>query len=93
MFQYEALQSEKGKQVLKENNVPDEDTVVLVYKNSVYTRSDAFIEIFRLLPSPWNWLSLTKYLPKYWRDFGYDVIAKNRFRWFGKMNSCPTKYN
>ncbi len=93
VFQFVPLQSEQGQGILKEINIIKEDTVVFVYENSVYTRSDAFVEMVRLLPSPWNWMRIIKYLPKKWRNYIYDVIAKNRFRWFGKRDTCSTGYN
>ena len=87
-FKFESLQSEKGQQILKENNVSNIDSVVFIYGDAIYTRSDAFIGIVRLLPFPWNWIRFTKYFPKKWRDYIYDFIAKYRYRWFGKYESC-----
>ncbi len=92
VFQFKSLQSETGQQMLDKYNVPDIDTVVFVSRNSVYTRSDAFIEIVRLLPFPWKLGKVVKYVPKKWRDFIYNTIAKYRYRWFGKMDSCKTEF-
>ncbi len=92
IFEFEPLQSEKGQHILETNNVSDIDSVVFVYGNTVYTRSDAFIEMARLLPFPWNWIRITKHIPKKWRDYIYDIIAKYRYRWFGKYESCVFRY-
>ena len=88
LFQFEPIQSEVGQKILKEINITDEDTVVFIFYNSFYTRSDAFIAMIRLLPTPWNWLRILKYLPKNLRDYIYDIIAANRFSWFGSQKSC-----
>jgi predicted DCC family thiol-disulfide oxidoreductase YuxK len=88
IFQFVSIQSERGKQILKENQVTQSDSVVLIYDHSVYFSSDAFIEIVQLLSFPWNLLKVIKYLPKKWRDGIYEFIANNRYRWFDKQKSC-----
>jgi predicted DCC family thiol-disulfide oxidoreductase YuxK len=88
MFHYEPLQSEKGQQILNEKNITERNTVIFLYENSIYTRSDAFVEMVQLLPFPWNWLRFIKYFPKKWRDNIYDFIARNRFHWFGRNKFC-----
>lgn len=88
VFQYVALQSEKGQEILRKYNVADIDSVVFVYRNQAHARSDAFVELIGLLPSPWKWIRVVKYIPKKWLDFLYDLIAKYRYRWFGKFDSC-----
>ena len=88
-FQFVALQSEKGINLIsKFKIVPETDSVILILNNQVYTESDAAIEIAKLLPVPWNWLSAIKIIPKKLRDGIYKWIAKNRYRWFGKRETC-----
>lgn len=88
VFEFKSLQSEKGQQIIIDKHLSDIESVVFVYGNLVYTRSDAFIEIARLLPFPWNWLRIAKIIPRKWRDYIYAVIAKYRYQWFGKYESC-----
>ena len=92
VFQFISLQSERGKQVLEEKDVIQKNSVVFIYNNSVYFSSDAFIEMIRLLPSPWNLLRVIKYFPKKWRDRIYEFIANNRYRWFAKQKSCVLEF-
>jgi predicted DCC family thiol-disulfide oxidoreductase YuxK len=66
---------------------PDE-TVYLIEKDRIYSRSTAVLLVLRRLPFPWKLLSVFIIIPKRIRDFIYDVIAKHRYEWFGKMNSC-----
>lgn len=89
-FQFVALQSEEGIELIEKHQIPKEtDSVVLIKNQNVFTESDAGIEISRLLPSPWNWAVVFKIIPKKWRDSIYRWVAKNRYRWFGKQSvSC-----
>lgn len=64
------------------------DTIVLLFGNRVFVRSDAVIEIFRLLGFPLNLFALTKIIPRKIRDSVYDFISKHRYEWFGKRNVC-----
>lgn len=89
LFQFVALQSEKGKEFLAKFKIPSEtDSVVLIIGNKIYLESDAAIEIVRVLPTPWNLMQVLKIVPKKLRDWIYKWIAGNRYRWFGKRDAC-----
>lgn len=90
LIHFAALQSEQGKALLQKHNLsPDSlDTVVLVLNNKVYTRSSAALQVLRLLGLPWSLLTVFLILPKGFRDIVYNYIAKNRYRWFGREESC-----
>ena len=89
LFRFVTLQSEEGEKIIATHKIPPEsDSVILVQNNTVFIESDAAIEICRKLPTPWKWLSITKKLPKKWPDKLYRLIAKNRYKWFGKRDSC-----
>ena len=88
-FRFVALQSEKGIDLISKFKIaPETDSIILILNNQIYTESDAAIEIAKLLPAPWNWLSVFKIIPKKVRDGIYKWIAKNRYRWFGKRKTC-----
>lgn len=89
IFRFTAFQSGAGKKLIQTFNIPPNfDSVILIYQNKAHLKSDAAIEIGKLLPFPWRILSSIKFIPKKWRDFLYDLIAKNRYSWFGKRDSC-----
>ena len=90
LFHFTALQSEVGKTLLQKHNLSPEniDTVVLVEGDKAYTRSSAGLQVLRHLGLPWSLLSVFLILPKGFRDFVYNYIAKNRYRWFGRQESC-----
>ena len=88
-FRFVALQSEKGGNLISKFKIaPKTDSIILILNKQVYTESDAAIAIAKLLPAPWNWFSAFKIIPKNLRDGIYKWIAKNRYRWFGKRETC-----
>lgn len=92
---FSSLQSEKGQELLKKFNLPTENfsTLILVEGDRVYTKSTAALKIAEHLDGQWSKLAFLKIIPKIFRDIGYDLIAKNRYKLFGKADHCrmPTK--
>ena len=68
-------------------------TIVLVESGRCYTRSTAALRIARGLRFPWPMAYLLIIIPVGWRDALYDLIARNRYRWFGQRQQCrvPTE--
>ena len=94
VFQFASLQSDVGQQLLKQYNVDSSmDSIVVIYQEKAYMQSDAAIVIAQQFKGFWRMLGVVKVLPKWLRDKMYVVIAKNRYRLFGKMETCriPTK--
>ena len=94
-FKFAALQSEKGREITKKYNLPpkDFDSFILISQNKVFKKSAAEFEILKHLDS---WIKIIypiKFLPIALSDLFYDLIAKNRYRFFGKKDICriPTK--
>jgi predicted DCC family thiol-disulfide oxidoreductase YuxK len=64
------------------------DSVVLIEKDTCLIKSDAILKIARRLGGLFRLFVIFRIIPKSWRDRLYDLIAKNRFRWFGRRESC-----
>lgn len=95
IFKFAALQSEKGAELIEEFNLQqnDFDSFVLISQNKVFKKSAAAFEILKHLNS---WIKIIypfKIFPLGLTNFIYDLIAKNRYKFFGKKDSCriPTK--
>lgn len=90
-IKFTPLQSDYGQHYLKKFDLDTEDfdTVVLVSNEQHYTKSDVPLQLAKHFDG-WYWrLFLIFYIiPKFIRDAVYDFIAKNRYRWFGKKESC-----
>ncbi len=94
-FAFASMQSELGRRILRKNGyAPDKlDTFVLVVNyesesESVLARSDAASFIVRELGGWCRFIGVTRILPRPVRDRIYDLIATNRYSWFGKYDSC-----
>lgn len=87
-----SLQSDAGRALLRalEQPIPEgePDTIVLIERGSVYTRSDAALRIARGLRGPVRLLALLRLVPRRIRDALYRFVARNRFRWFGRRDQC-----
>jgi predicted DCC family thiol-disulfide oxidoreductase YuxK len=92
-FRFASLQSEFAKTFL-ENNASFEnghilpDSLILAEDGKVYFRSEAALRIAGKMDGIWKALIIFRIIPLRWRDFLYDFIAKNRYQWFGKRQSC-----
>lgn len=88
-FRFATLQSEAGKKLLKQYGLSDkEDSVVLIYNEKVHVKSTAGIHVFFHLGGAYSLLFAFIIFPAYVRDFYYDIIAKNRYKWWGKSDQC-----
>lgn len=89
-FRYAALQNKYVENKFKEMNIiqPHSDSVILFRNDKVFIKSDAVIEISKILGFPWNVLVFCRIMPRKIRDSFYDFIARNRYQWFGKKEKC-----
>jgi predicted DCC family thiol-disulfide oxidoreductase YuxK len=85
-----SLQSEPGQALLKWQGRPlDEfDTMMFVEGGRAYFKSTAALRIARYFRWPWPALSLALVIPQRLRDWCYDRLARNRYRWFGRQETC-----
>ena len=84
------LQSETGQKLLKQYNLPVNDMESFVFiKNGVaYKQSTAALKVCRHLRGLWPLCYGLIIVPKFIRDGIYNWIARNRYKWFGKKESC-----
>lgn len=90
LFRFASLQSEAGQEVLSRHNIePSEtDSVVLIENGRAFDRSTAALRISRHLGGMWPFLYGFIILPRPLRDAAYQAIAKRRYKWFGKKETC-----
>lgn len=88
-FKFASLQGETGQRLLKKHSLNyDLNSFVLIEKEKVYIKSSAALRVCSKLGGAWRILSIFRFLPPLFRDFLYDIVAKNRYKWFGKEESC-----
>jgi predicted DCC family thiol-disulfide oxidoreductase YuxK len=90
-FRFAALQSDFGRAMLRSVGLPEDalDTLVVVKDGRPYLRSRGIVRILRELGMPWALLAAAGVVPRRLLDGVYDLVARNRYRWFGKHESCP----
>jgi predicted DCC family thiol-disulfide oxidoreductase YuxK len=93
-LKFASLQGENAKKLLEKNSMPlDINTVIYLRDDQKYDRSTAILMIFSDVGGVWRLARVFFIIPKFIRDLIYKLIANNRYRVFGKRNSCriPTK--
>ncbi len=89
-FRLASMQGAKGADLLRANGVDpaDPDTLIVVDDNQVLRNSDAVLHIYSRLAWPWPMLGLLRIVPRPLRDALYLRLARNRYRWFGRRQTC-----
>ncbi len=90
-FLFTALQSNVGKKIIQEFNIDTSKTdSILLYSpdKGLSLRSTAALNIAKQLRFPINTLIIFIIIPNFIRNWIYDLIARNRYKWYGKMDDC-----
>lgn len=89
-FHFSPLQSDAARRVLRERyTLPTSpDSIVLLDESGVFTRSDAALRVARGLRFPWPLAYGLIVVPRPLRDWVYDIVARNRYAWFGTRDAC-----
>lgn len=89
-FTFASLQSDIGQKILEENDLSTTDfqSFILMENGTCYARSTAALKVSGYLGFPYNLLLVFLLIPRPIRDYFYNIVAKNRYRWFGKKESC-----
>jgi predicted DCC family thiol-disulfide oxidoreductase YuxK len=90
-LKFAALQSEKGEFFLKKFNLKQNDFDTFIFideEENYFIKSTAALKIAKLLPYPIKIIYSLIIIPKICRDFLYNIIAKNRYNFFGKKDTC-----
>lgn len=90
MFRFVAMQSGKGRELLQQSGFAPDDlqSFVLIENGRAFRKSTAALQLAKQLPWYWQWTQLFWIVPKRFRDGVYDLIAANRYKWFGRREQC-----
>lgn len=88
-FTFASLQSTTGQKLLSQFNLPNDtfNSFILYQDGKMYTRSTAALKLFQQLKG-WQWVKIFWIFPKFIRDAVYNLMARNRYKWFGKKDEC-----
>lgn len=89
-FRFAALQEEIGSNLIAEFDLDRSkvDSILLIDGGNIYIKSSAALRIAKQLSGGWPLLYGFMVLPRFFRNWIYDIIARNRYKWFGKKDSC-----
>ena len=94
-LQFASLQGNTAKELLPRYGLDPEvlNSIVFLTDKGCFQESTAVLEICKSMGFPWNLLYIFKLLPSFIRDNIYRMVARNRYRWFGKKETCriPTE--
>ncbi|MFN8249329.1 MAG: thiol-disulfide oxidoreductase DCC family protein [Ferruginibacter sp.] len=90
LYRFASLQSSSGHIILQQYGIPVDDmqSFVLIQDNKAYTRSTAALLVVKRLTGPVKLLYGFIIVPPFIRNIVYDIIARYRYKWFGKKDAC-----
>jgi predicted DCC family thiol-disulfide oxidoreductase YuxK len=90
LFRFSSLQSNFGLETVKKINLAGNymDTVVYLDDETSYTESAAILHIFKDLGGLYSALFIFIIVPSFLRNFVYRIVARNRYKWFGRQETC-----
>jgi len=94
VFRFSPLQGETAHEVLPALSEDASDwSMIYVDDRGIHDQLDASLEVYRRLGGLWGVFGLALFVPRCIRTIVYQIIASNRYRWFGKRDSCrlPTE--
>lgn len=88
-LKFASLQSDLGQRLFRQHGVSAQlDSMVLVQTDGVHAKSEAAWRVAALLRLPWRGMENLRWIPRFLRDWGYDLVARHRYRWFGTQDAC-----
>ena len=90
-FRFATLQGAFAEQTLRPMGIDPTklESFVLLENGRALTQSDAALAVVRELDGPWPVLGLFRCVPRGLRDAAYRFVARHRYRWFGRFDTCP----
>lgn len=87
-FHFASQQSDVGEKLMTQHGISGNDSIVYIEDGKSYIKSAAALRIAKQLSGMWPAFFAFIIIPPPLRNVVYDVVAKNRYRWFGKRDSC-----
>jgi len=88
-FKFSPLQSEFANEFFTKNKIENNfDSIVLIENGKLYKKSTAALKIAKHLNGFWKIAYIFIIIPPFIRNFFYDIIAKYRYKWFGRKDAC-----
>jgi predicted DCC family thiol-disulfide oxidoreductase YuxK len=86
--QFASAQSELGSAIYRKLDMPVDDSYLLVDASGCHTKSVGYFQLATILGGWWRIALIGMIVPRPVRDWIYDRVARNRYRWFGRTDQC-----
>jgi predicted DCC family thiol-disulfide oxidoreductase YuxK len=89
-FELIPMQSAEGKALLEQFGIDTDDpaTFLVLDRGLILTQSDASIHVMAAIGGLWRLVVVGRLIPRPWRNWLYRLLARNRYRWFGRRTTC-----
>ena len=89
-YRFAAMQGTNGRALLAAHGLdPDDPTsFLLIDEAGAHRDTDAIVRVIAGLGGVWRAVHVARLLPRTWRDAAYRTLARNRYRWFGRRETC-----
>ena len=88
-LKFASLQSNTGQELIAKYNISkDVDSVIFIENGNAFTKSEAALRIADNFGGVWKMMRILKVIPAFISNLFYDIIARNRYKWFGKKETC-----
>ena len=87
-LRFATLQGKTADQLIAIKGKVNMDTIILYDNGKIYYRSTAALKLFTTLGGTWKLMAMFFIVPPFLRNFVYDIIARNRYKWYGKRAVC-----
>jgi len=88
LFRFTSAQSPLGEALYQHYSVALDETYLLLDKGRMFEKSDGYLRMAQILGRWWMVFRLFRLIPRGIRDYFYDIVARNRYKWFGKTDCC-----
>ena len=85
---FAAVRSDLGQALYRHYGVEWNESYLLIAEGEAYTATAGYLKLARMLGGAWHLLRVAAVVPERWSDRIYALVARNRYRWFGKAEHC-----
>ena len=87
-IRFASAQSKLGTALYAHYGMPIDESYLLIADGQGFTKSDGYFRLLKELGGAWPLLHVLRLIPRFLRDWIYDRVAANRYKWFGKTAYC-----
>lgn len=88
IFSFAPLQGKTARELLPSKMLEEMNSIIFYLHGEIYEKSEGSLQVFKALEGIWGFFYIFKIAPRFLRDFIYDVVAKHRYQWFRKRETC-----